>query len=147
GRSDFLVPEREAARSHALIGPSTLVYIDASHFIPLMQAERAAGVLGPFFARHDAPGVPGVRQTVELAADPPGLFGAAGAAVERAFGAAPWWVLAAIIAGAVAWRDRVMAVIAAMLVSFLVVDFGVAMAGILAGQAVIAARAWRRGAA
>lgn len=145
GWRDFLVPARAAERSHELIGPSTLVMLDASHFIPFLQANEAAAVLVPFFARHDEPGVAGLRQSA-LAPRPVGAVGASGAWAARLVERVPWWVSLMVIAAAVWRRPRIAAALAGVLVGFMLVDFGVAAAGVLAGLGIATCLAWTRGA-
>ncbi|MDX9911990.1 MAG: alpha/beta fold hydrolase [Phycisphaerales bacterium] len=58
GRHDFLIADWAAERHYAMIPTARLVMLNAMHFIPFQQEEEAAGVLLPFFARHDTPGVP-----------------------------------------------------------------------------------------
>jgi pimeloyl-ACP methyl ester carboxylesterase len=145
GRNDFLVPARAAERSHGLIGPSRLVMLPASHFLPFMQAPQSGEHLVRFFARHDSAGVAALRQTADLAPEGAHLFGAFGARGETVLQRLPWWLLVLAVAIGVSWRQRGAAVIAALCVSFGVLDLGVALAGILAALAFTCIRAWVRG--
>lgn len=145
GRNDFLVPARAAERSHALIGPSRLVVLPASHFLPFMQASQSGEHLVRFFARHDVAGVAALRQSADLAPEGAHLFGRFGARGEAVLQRLPWWLLMLAIAIAVIWKQRAGAVIAALCVSFGVLDLGVALAGMLIALAFACIRAWVRG--
>ena len=144
GRHDFLVPDWAAARSHELIGPSRLVMLDASHFLPFMQVDEVTAHVTRFFERHEEQGVPALRQVADLAPEGRHLFGAAGASGEEMIRGVPWWVLMLIVAGGVVWRQRLAAVVAALCVSFGILDLGVAVAGIVVGLAGVSCTAWWR---
>ena len=134
GRHDFLVSSRAAEHHHRLIGPSRLVVLDASHFLPFIQYETTAAHLIPFLERHDSPGVPAIRQAVDLAPSPPPPFGPVGAAAASAARLTPWWAWLMVIAGAAWRRDRLGAALAMLLVAGGLLDYGVALAGVLVGQ-------------
>lgn len=53
GRHDFLVPAWAAERHHDMMPASRLVMLDASHFLPFLQAEESAAWLEKFFTEHD----------------------------------------------------------------------------------------------
>ena len=102
GRDDFLVPLRAAERHHQLIAPSTLVVLDANHFIPFTHAMDASREITGFVAGVE------MGQPLERARqDPRPREPAAGPAravssVRRAMVAAPWVVQLLAIA-ALAW--------------------------------------------
>lgn len=152
GRSDFLVPVRSAISAHERIQGSRLVLMDASHFIPFMQEETAAGVLMPFFAAmeetsNDASGMGldeaiarggpvwlqagstteldpvGARSPIQRAAEP------MRAAIR---GISPWTLLCAIAAFAF-FAPVLAAACATMLVLGKDLDYLVAILGVYAG--------------
>jgi len=57
GREDFLVHAWAAELHHQLIPGSSLVMLDAGHFLPFLQEGEVAWHLDRFFDRHDEPGV------------------------------------------------------------------------------------------
>lgn len=133
GRDDFLVPDYAAELSHDLIQTSRLVMLDASHFLPFIQPDQTADHVAPFLARHDGPAAPPVRQRADLAP--------AAAMVDElidelapAVRAVPWWALLALVAVASAALPTGATLAAALLSSALVMDFGVAIAGLLVGM-------------
>lgn len=143
GRGDFLVPSWAAERHHDLIPTSRLVMLDASHFLPFLQAKEASLHLAPFFARHDQPDVPPLRQSADLSPQER-LFGLAEARFAEFWRAVPWWASFVGLAFFAAWRERIGASIAGLLAWAGHVDFGVAIGGLLAASILTAARAWRR---
>lgn len=156
GRNDFLVPVRSAISAHERIQGSRLVLMDASHFIPFMQEEAAAGVLRPFFAATDeaskdaggdaigtgldeaiARGGPTwllAESTTEL--DPVGTRSRTQRAAEpmRAAirGMSPWTLLCVIAAFAF-FAPALAAACATMLVLGMDIDYLVAILGVFAG--------------
>lgn len=145
GRHDFLVPDWAAERSYDLIKTGSLVVLDASHFLPLAQPEEAAAHLLPFFARHDQPGVPALRQIADLAPVRGMILGQWGEGAALTIRDLPWFVIIALLAVAVAGRNRLGAVAAALLVSFGIIDFGVGLGGVLLGLWLAAAGPYLRG--
>lgn len=57
GRDDPLVAASGAEVHHEMMPTSKLIMLDASHFLPFMQAQETARYLNEFFARHDEPGI------------------------------------------------------------------------------------------
>ncbi|MFM9996446.1 MAG: alpha/beta fold hydrolase [Phycisphaerales bacterium] len=145
GRHDFLVRWWGAEHAHRLITPSRLVMLDASHFMPFLQPEETAAHLGTLFARHDQPGVPALRQSADFAPIRPPMFGPAERWLIDALRMTPWWALAAAILLVVAWRERAGPALVALVVATGRLDYGVAILGIVVGQAASAIAAWRRG--
>jgi pimeloyl-ACP methyl ester carboxylesterase len=135
GRDDFLVMDWAAERHHELMPTSKLVMLDASHFLPFLQAEETAGYLNAFFDRHDVPGVPPETDYLNLAPrkDRRGFD-----AMLHRFGewvrAVPWWVQLAMIVVLVRWVPYMGLVATMVLVSMLEVDFGVAILGMMVGR-------------
>lgn len=70
GRHDILIPDWAAQVNASHIRDARVVMMDANHFIPFLQADEAASILGWFFARHDTPGVPPKPELVDLAPHP-----------------------------------------------------------------------------
>jgi pimeloyl-ACP methyl ester carboxylesterase len=146
GRHDPLVPVRTAERSHRLIPTSRLVVLDASHFLPFLQPEETAGILGEHFARHDAPGIAALTGARDdsLAHNPPTAIDRGLGWVGGALTGTPWWALAACIALLSRFWPRVAVVVTGMLAVGLAIDWGVALVGLWGGQVLRAAWEWRR---
>lgn len=135
GRHDLLTPAWGAERHHELMPASRLVMLEASHFIPFLQAEEAAGVLPPFFARHDEPGVAPLTGIDDRAPEPH-RTGAA-AAIEWVGVRArevPWWVLLPLAAVLARWRPELATVLAGMYVGRGDIDVGVVLVGLFIGR-------------
>ncbi len=143
GRHDFLVRARTAEHHHTVIGSSRLVMLDASHFLPFLQAEETSRHLGVFLARHDQPGIVALRQATDLSPVPAPLFGSVQSVFTGALDAAPWWLMLALCTLLVAWRDRFGASLVALITAAGRIDLGIALAGIILAQALRAARARR----
>ena len=133
GRDDFLVPAWGAVEHHERMSTSRLVIINASHFLPFLQAEETATHLLPFLARHDTPGVPPLTYAADLAPDP--RVGAVGKAAELldAVRLLPWWAVGVALLLLARFRPEHAAALAALLVATLRLDFGLAAAALAAG--------------
>ncbi len=88
GRDDPLVGASGAEIHHEMMPASQLIMLDASHFMPFMQAEETAGYLNEFFARHDTPGTEPLTGYTNLAPAPnrrgmDALLHATGAAIKK----------------------------------------------------------------
>ncbi len=119
GRHDFLTPAWGAELHHRLMPESRLVMLDASHFIPFMQADEASALLLEHFARHDLPGAMARTDVVDLAPIP--LAGM----VERTLRAMPWWVLVLLIALLAARWPELAAATVAVMVIWMWIDIGI----------------------
>ncbi len=128
GRHDFLTPAWGAELHHRLMPESRLVMLDASHFIPFMQAEEAAAYLIPHLDRHDAPGAMARTDVVDLAA-----VGQPNA-VELLVRSLPWWALVVLIALLTARRPELAAAVVAVLALWLWLDVGVGLLGLFIGM-------------
>jgi pimeloyl-ACP methyl ester carboxylesterase len=135
GRHDFLTSDATAALSHRYIGPSRLVMLDASHFLPFLQPEETAAHLLAFVQRHDVPGVPALRQEVDLAPEPAWVLGPVGAWAEWGVRALPWWAEVAVIAAAAIIAPTVTVLLTAVLGATVLLDYGVALVGLMIGAA------------
>ncbi|MBL9030425.1 MAG: alpha/beta fold hydrolase [Phycisphaerae bacterium] len=148
GRHDFLVPDHAAERAHDLIPGSTLVMLDASHFLPFLQPDESAEHLARFVARTEmdhAAGLPPTRQQADLSPRPAPVLGAPGRTLADLFHGLHWSIqLAALLWLCRRW-ERLGLSLAAMLVSFAIVDIGVALAAMLGAQAWAFVVAWRAG--
>lgn len=130
GRDDVLVSYTAALRHHDLIHDSELVMIDANHFIPFMQADEAAAIMGDFFSRHDDPDSPAIRRTTILAAPRPLLFGPYDGTVTDALIASPWWAdLAGVFVVAMIFPPVALALVG-FLAPINLIDFLVAILGL-----------------
>ena len=150
GRDDFLVPLWAAETSHALIGPSRLVVLDAGHFLPLAGGglERCLTELVPFLARHDRPGTLEPRGRVD-AAPPrtgPGAFALEPFTLQRALHARPLpWVALLALAALVALAPLGVPLAMGLACGGLQLDFGLAAIAALAGGALPRGGVARRG--
>ena len=145
GRHDFLTPEWGAQLSHRLIQPSRLVILDASHFLPFLQPRESAEHMLAFFARHDQPGLPVLRQTIDLATPADSFFAGVNRAMLWAQEVLPWWLVAAVFL-AITIRDaEAAAALAGVVVAMVWVDTGVACVGLFLGLVGRAVWAWNRG--
>jgi len=136
GRNDPLVAARAAEKHHELIPTSRLVMLDASHFLPFMQAKETAGYLNEFFALHDEQG--GDIQTDYLNLAPvPTRYGTNAVLywVGGLLLAIPWWIqLIGIVL--MSWKlPHVGIVIAMIFVVMMRIDLAVAILGLLIGRA------------
>lgn len=118
GRDDFLVPLRAAEASHGLIGPSRLVVMDASHFLPFLQPAETVAEIDALAGSVGAGTF--ARERVDLVAPRPNPLGRFGRAVEGWIGERSWWVAlvllgllamvapswALVVGGYLAWRIR-----------------------------------------
>ncbi|MBO6513394.1 MAG: alpha/beta fold hydrolase [Phycisphaerales bacterium] len=134
GRDDFLIADRSAIIHHEMIPTSRLVMLDAMHFIPMLQAEDAAGFLNPFFARHDQPGVDPKLGIIDLAPLPERegfdrLLHALGDWVRSL----PILVQVLMVLVLVRVYPTLGSVIVMVFVAMMDIDFGVAAMGIIIG--------------
>lgn len=140
GRHDVLVPFYAAEEQHHLIPQSTLIPLDANHFIPFTHADIAAQLIISFAARHDQPSSdlrvpPQAAKSLELTPDPvePTILASLRAFATRIARDTPWWVEAAVF-GALAARTPSFALaVGVALVSLANLDLAVLAAGILGG--------------
>lgn len=166
GRSDFLVPVRTAISAHARIEGSRLVLMDASHFIPFMQEDRAARVLTPFFAALDGGNggasaaakpdigastddVPWLRAGTVTDVDAPPTRSPVQRAVEplrEVVRGQSAWTLVCVIAACAFVAPALAAACATMLVLGSDMDYLVAVLGVFAGLCVrdVVAAVWAR---
>lgn len=138
GARDFLVSARAAERHFAMTPSASLVMTAHDHFMPISQPEVTAEHVTPFLARHDEPGVPPQRASVDLAARPArGWLDAVSGVVGRA----PWWLAAAVIAALARRRMNLTAAACLFFVADQTLDLGVAIAGLGLGN-VLRPRDW-----
>jgi pimeloyl-ACP methyl ester carboxylesterase len=135
GRDDPLVAAWGAELHHEMMPSSKLVMLDASHFLPFMQAQETAGYLNAFFERHDVEGVEPETGYLNLAPlkDRHGfdrLLHMCGDWILHL----PWWVQLIGIVVLVRWLPSSGLVITMLFTSMLRVDFGVAILGMMAGR-------------
>ncbi|MCA9303709.1 MAG: alpha/beta fold hydrolase [Phycisphaerales bacterium] len=136
GRNDFLVPARSAEKHHELMPVySRLVMLDASHFIPMLQAEEASEYLNNHFARHDDPTVTVLNEDIILAPEPDrhGYDRLLHAIGERIH-ALPWAAVLIGITLLVRFFPHLGILLTILFVVTLDIDFGVALLGILTGR-------------
>ncbi len=135
GRDDPLVPSWGAELHHEIMPTSKLVMLDASHFLPFMQAEESAGYLNAFFDRHDQPGVAPETEYLNLAPVPErtGFDRMLHLLGDWIIGV-PWWVDLIFIIVLVRKFTTVGIAITILFATMMSVDFGVAILGMLVGR-------------
>lgn len=137
GRHDFLVPAWAAERHHAMMPASRLVMLDASHFLPFLQAEESAGYLNEFFRRHDEPGVPPQTGKLDLApAAPPRDIEHLTRPIGRRLTRTAWTGEVAMLAALSLFSPITAAVVGALFVQNLTLNFSVLVVGLAAGRLV-----------
>ncbi|MBL4810308.1 MAG: alpha/beta fold hydrolase [Phycisphaerales bacterium] len=135
GRNDPLVAARGAEQHHKLMPTSRLVMLDASHFLPLMQANETAGYLNDFFTRHDQPGVEPQTDYLNLAPVPT-RYGSNAALhwIGNLLSSIPWWAQLLGIIGMTRRLPHVGIVIAMIFVVMMRIDLAVAILGLMLGR-------------
>lgn len=136
GRDDFLTTARAAEKHHELMPVySRLVMLDASHFIPFLQAEQASEHLNAHFARHDDPSVTVLNEDLILAEEPNRSgFDALLHAIGEWIYTLPWIVVLLSIVLLVRFFPYLAIIITLVFVAILDIDFALAILGILAGR-------------
>lgn len=140
GRHDFLVPAWAAEKHHEYIGPSTLVMLDADHFMPIAPAmpgnqderhrqfRQTADHLLAFLAQHEAPRAGPLSPSAAI------LCPADAHITEKLGGfkighGTPWWaVVVAIFIAAMVSEDLTIITVGLLIVSQSI-DWGVALVG------------------
>lgn len=118
GRDDFLTSYQTALESHAILPRSSLVSFNASHFLPFSHGGEVAGLI----AQHAL----SAEQGMWIGPEEP-----VPARVKRPL---PWWLAVLVIAPFAAARRTITAVVCAVLVATVKLDFGVAWVGLALGQ-------------
>jgi pimeloyl-ACP methyl ester carboxylesterase/membrane protein DedA with SNARE-associated domain len=134
GRHDFLVPAWAAEEHHRMIEPSTLVMLDANHFMPMGGAMAGEGVTAEaashllvFLARHDDPRAGALRQAAILC--PPEAHitqKLGGFEVKRG---TPWWLITIFIFIATLISEDLTTITVGLLIVAQSIDWGVALVG------------------
>lgn len=130
GRDDFLIADWAAEKHHDIIPTSTLVMLDASHFLPFFQPEETAEYL-TWFYEAIARGPPPCGAIVK--APPESPLGDIGLIIERSLITIPWWMLACAITALTVWRADVAAVIVGLAAAMLSLDLAVGIVGLATG--------------
>ncbi len=143
GRHDFLVHDWAAELHHEMMPSSSLVMLDAGHFLPFRQAEETAAHLNTFFVRHDAPGVEPLRFTADYAptfGKPKVDLGPFHVARDM-----HWWVVLWLIILATFISEDATVIAVGVLISAGTIDWGVGLIGCLTGIVVGDAGLWAIG--
>lgn len=141
GREDFLVRAWAAEEHHRLIPTSSLVMLDAGHFLPVLQPEETAEHVGALLARHDRAGVPALTATTDLSPVPErGPTARTLHSVAWGVRHVPWFVAVPVFALVARFRPLTGIILAGVLVATGFVDFGVAGLGVVIGRGWWAAR-------
>jgi pimeloyl-ACP methyl ester carboxylesterase len=145
GRDDFLTSAWGAERHHQVIPSSRLVMLDASHFIPFLQAEEATLHLSLFLRQVEAGEI--VEREAFYLEDPPysNPLGDWGERAETAVRATPWWAILLVIAAATLASPLLAVVICGYFVGRHTLDLALAMTGISAGFIAEAGILWLLG--
>jgi pimeloyl-ACP methyl ester carboxylesterase len=135
GRHDFLVMDWAAEQHHEMMPTSKLIMLDASHFLPFLQADETAGYLNAFFARHDEPGVEPETDYLNLAPrkDRSG-FDALLHRLGEWTRTVPWWAQLIGVIVLIRYGTIFGFAITMILVSMHEIDFGVAILGMMLGR-------------
>lgn len=131
GRHDFLVHDWGAEMHHELIPTSSLVMLDASHFLPFVQVEETGAHLGAFLDRHDEAGVAPLTFVADYAptfGEPKTDLGPFHLARDMR-----WWVVLGLIILATFISEDATVIAVGVLISAGTVDWGVGLIGCLAG--------------
>ncbi len=130
GRHDFLVSDWAAERHHELIGPSTLVMLDASHFLVNPSSpgfDDSNDHMLAHFAHHDARGRPGLRgSSVFAPADSHRARELGGVEISREL---PWWLIIMLITLATFVSEDLTIISVALLIVSQSLDWGVGLIG------------------
>jgi len=139
GRADFLVPAWGAEESHRLIGPSRLVILDASHFLPMAPPMQRAEVLREvvsvqvdFLERQDHPGGIHPRGSAVFRAQPAGAEDARIGTFHVRRGMQWWFVILVIVAATFISEDLTVIMVGLLIVGGHL-DWGVGLAGCFIG--------------
>ncbi len=134
GRHDFLVPAWAAEEHHRLIAPSTLVMLDANHFMPMGGAMAGDGVMPQaadhlltFLARHDDPRATPLRQSAILCPPEAHITQKLGG-FEVQHGT-PWWLIVIFITIATLISEDLTTITVGLLIVAQSIDWGVALVG------------------
>ncbi|MBL8745971.1 MAG: alpha/beta fold hydrolase [Phycisphaerae bacterium] len=134
GRHDFLVSAWAAEEHHRLIAPSTLVMLDANHFIPMggrLAGDRvmheAAAHLLVFLQRHDNPRAAPLRQAAVLC--PPEAHITQKLGGFEVDHATPWWLIVIFITIATIISEDLTTITVGLLIVAQSIDWGVALVG------------------
>jgi pimeloyl-ACP methyl ester carboxylesterase len=134
GRHDFLLSDRAALVHHTIAPTSSLLMLDAGHFI--VSDERTIDGLTEMFARHDAPGIEPERVALIFAEPRPAYTGLAGEWLGSMAIYAPWWVTAGVIALAAIIAPWMAFSVCALSIGVMRLDFAVGIVGLTAGLAI-----------
>ncbi|MFG0244404.1 MAG: alpha/beta fold hydrolase [Phycisphaerales bacterium JB054] len=144
GRNDFLTPIWAATASHELITPSRLIITDASHFLPIVQADQTAADMTAFLDARTA-GLPIERATIDRAPLDMRRSARFARAAQRVQQSVPWWALL-VVAGALAFaRAELAAGLLGFAVAMVWLDAGIAGAALAGGLSARTAWMWWRG--
>lgn len=134
GRHDFLIADWAAERHHQIMPRSTLVMLDAGHFLPFLNIREtvdwlAAHAEGTLASRLP----PGSRSLILAPRDAP--LGGLGTWLEDAITRIPWWVLLIGLGALWVWRPWLTTAIIGLLIARQRMDFGVGAAALLVAHA------------
>ncbi len=139
GRRDFLVPDW-AAEMHAECVPSaSLVMLDASHFLPIMQVDETAGYLLEFIGTHNKEGAEVVPTRREIAAPRAHATGVVGSWTAVVLRSMPWWAVVGFLAILSLRWPTLATVLAAALAAQVRIDPAVGAMGAMGGRVLAAA--------
>lgn len=134
GRRDFLVPDWAAELHAQHIPGSSLVMLDASHFLPFMQPQKTAECVLAFVQDHDEPAA--APESARLIEEPPRAHatGVLGEYLARSLRGAPWWIIVLGVAAISVRRPNLALVVAAALAAQVRIDPAVGATGVALGR-------------
>lgn len=135
GRDDPLVADWGAELHHEMMPTSKLVMLDASHFLPFMQAQETATHLNTFFTRHDQPAVAPETTYLNLAPIPTRQgFDAALHTLADWIRTVPWWAQLIVIVVLVRYCTTAGLALTMIFTAMMRIDFGIAILGMMLGR-------------
>ena len=135
GRDDPLVAASGAELHHEMMPTSKLVMLDASHFLPFMQAQETATYLNAFFTRHDQPAI--APETTYLNLAPIPTRHATDAALHTLadwIRTVPWWAQLIVIVVLVRYCTTAGLALTMIFTAMMRIDFAVAILGMMLGR-------------
>ncbi len=135
GRTDFLVPAWGAELHQDLIPGSSLVMLDASHFLPFLgdQPEQVAMHVRPFIERHDVQGITPLRFEADFEPVAEARKKQIDLGPFHVLKTTPWWVMFLLIICATWVSEDATVIAVGVLIAHGQIDWGVGLLGCFVG--------------